>query len=101
MSLSFQMGQDGFIWWVGVVENTNDPLGSLRAQVRIFGWHDSDTGKISTSDLPWAIPMLPVTQPRATAQYKPGDWVVGFFLDAGLAQQPIIMGVLPAYNLPA
>lgn len=96
--LSFQMGHDGFIWWIGVIEDVNDPLGKLRARVRIFGWHDGDTEKLSTQNLPWAYPLIPVTTNRTVPNYQQGDWVLGFFLDARLGQQPIIMGVLPAYT---
>ena len=31
------LGMDGFYWWLGVVENRNDPLKIGRVQVRIFG----------------------------------------------------------------
>lgn len=96
--LSFQLGRDGFIWWVGVVEDINDPIGKLRCRVRIFGWHDADTAKLATQDLPWAMPLAPVTQSNKQHNLREGDWVVGFFMDATLGQQPVILGVLPAYN---
>ena len=94
--LSFVMGQDGFVWFIGVVENMIDPLRVGRCKVRIFIYHDKNTDTLSTDDLPWAVPLLPVTQATTTPNYRVGDWVVGFFLDAKLAQQPIILGVLPA-----
>lgn len=96
--MSFQLGQDGFIWWIGVVEDINDPVGKLRCRVRIFGWHDADTEKLATKELPWAYPLKPVTAATGVPNFQPGDWVVGFFLDARLGQQPVILGVLPAVN---
>lgn len=94
--LSYQLGFDGFIWFMGVVESLSDPLNVGRCKVRIFGHHDKDVDSLSTDDLPWAYPLLPVTAATALPNYHEGDWVVGFFLDSRLAQQPIIFGVLPA-----
>lgn len=98
--LSYQLGFDGFIWFMGVVEALDDPLKVGRCKIRIFGWHDKDTDSLSTTDLPWAYPLVPVTAAAALPNYRIGDWVVGFFLDSRLGQQPIIIGVLPAIAQP-
>ena len=99
--LGHQLGFDGFVWFIGVVEGrTQDPLKVGRTKVRIFGWHDKNTDTLSTEDLPWAYPLLPVTASTAHPNYREGDWVVGFFLDSRLGQTPIIMGVLPAIAQP-
>lgn len=96
-TLSHQLGFDGFVWFLGVVEGrAEDPLKVGRTKVRIFGCHDKNIDTLSTDDLPWAYPLLPVTQSTAQPNYREGDWVFGFFLDAQLAQTPIIIGVLPA-----
>ena len=98
---SFQLGFDGFIWFIGVVEGKEtDPMRAGRCRVRIFGWHDKNTDKLSTEELPWAYPLVPVTQARMLPNYREGDWVMGFFLDSRLGQQPIIFGVLPAVTQP-
>jgi hypothetical protein len=94
--LAHQLGYDGFIWWVGVVEGMDDPLKVGRTKVRIFGWHDKNVDTLSTDDLPWAYPLVPVTHASSLPNYKHGDWVVGFFLDSRLGQSPVILGVLPA-----
>jgi len=43
------IGQEGFVWWLGIIENRIDPLRVGRCQVRIFGWHtdeqDIDTNR--------------------------------------------------------
>jgi hypothetical protein len=36
-SITSFAGLNGFAWWMGVVENRNDPLKMGRCQVRIFG----------------------------------------------------------------
>ena len=94
--LSHQLGFDGFVWFIGVVESLDDPMTAGRCKVRIFGWHDRDNDYLSTDDLPWAYPLVPVTHAQLLPNYRYGDWVMGFFLDSRLGQQPIIFGVLPA-----
>jgi hypothetical protein len=94
---SFNIGFDGFIWFMGVVVGSprNDTLKVGRTKVRILGWHTED---LPTEDLPWALPIYPLDTPGGTGvpTYKDGDWVVGFFLDGKLGQQPMIFGILPS-----
>ena len=94
--LSHQLGFDGFIWFIGVVDSLDDPMKAGRCKVRIFGWHDRNTDNLSTDDLPWAYPLVPATHAQLLPNYRYGDWVMGFFLDSRLGQQPIVFGVLPA-----
>ena len=89
------MGLDGFVWFIGIVENRLDPLKLNRCQIRCFGWHTEDKASIPTADLPWAQPMLPVNGSFASDGPKEGDMVVGFFTDGASGQFPIIFGVLP------
>jgi hypothetical protein len=88
-------GKNGFIWWVGELENRVDPLAIGRCQVRIFGWHSINKQLVPTEDLPWAHPMYPLNNSKSFAAPRVGDWIVGFFLDGENAQQPVMMGVLP------
>ena len=85
-------GLNGFVWWVGEIENRVDPLGLGRCQVRIFGWY-GDT--IQTKNLPWAHPMVAFNASKTFSVPSVGDWVVGFFIDSESGQAPIMMGVLP------
>ena len=39
-------GKNGFIWWIGVVEDRVDPLKLGRCRVRCFGWHTEEKNKI-------------------------------------------------------
>jgi len=102
------MGKDGFQWFVGVVEDRNDPKTLGRVRVRCLGYHTEDLVKLPTKDLPWAHPMNPITSATVSGIGQTplgvveGTWVVGFFTDGPSAQQPVIMGTLPGVpkNLP-
>jgi hypothetical protein len=87
-------------WWVGVVENRNDPEHLGRCKVRIFGYHTENMSDLPTDDLPWAIPMTPITSASSsgvgTAPVGPveGTWIIGFFLDGEDRQQPLMVGTI-------
>ena len=90
-----------FIWFVGVVEDREDPKHLGRLRVRCLGYHTEDLLKLPTADLPWAHPMNPVTSATVSGLGQTplgvveGTWVVGFFQDGPDAQMPIIIGTLP------
>lgn len=88
------IGLEGFIWWIGVVEDRQDPEQLGRVRVRCFGWHTDDKSLIPTDALPWAHPVLPINSPNFYTP-KEGDMVFGFFVDGTNAQNPAIMGILP------
>ena len=92
------MGLNGFVWWIGVIEDRVDPLGVGRCRVRIFGWHTDNKSLLPTVDLPWAQAMYPLNSPPSKNFGTPlvGDWVIGFFLDGENAQFPVMMGILPS-----
>ena len=98
------MGLDGFVWFVGVVEDRDDPDKQGRVRVRCLGFHSENLESIPTEDLPWATVMAPTTTPSmdGLGNTPPflveGSWVIGFFRDAADKQQPIIMGSLPGFN---
>lgn len=87
-------GKNGQTWFVGVVENRNDPAKAGRLQVRMFGWHDEDLSKLPTEELPWSQTSLPVNASRNSSMPKEGEWVHGFFFDGPAGQQPIVTGVI-------
>jgi hypothetical protein len=91
------IGQDGFVWWIGVVEDINDPLTLGRCRVRCFGYHPAkSTNQVPTEDLPFALSIHPLNTPNLYGTPRVGEWVFGFFLDALSAQEPAILGYLPA-----
>lgn len=89
-----------FAWFQGVVEDRNDPLRLGRVRVRIIGYHTDDLELIKTGDLPWAVPIMPVTSAGTSdiglspTGMVEGSHVVGFFADGINAQQPMIMGTI-------
>lgn len=94
------MGMDGFVWFYGVVEDRNDPLKIGRIRVRCFGWHSQDKTELPTENLPWAIPIQPIISAASSGiGHSPvgpieGTWVMGFFQDGDVAQEPVVMGTL-------
>lgn len=87
-------GKDGFVWFIGVIEDRQDPLKIGRCRVRFIGWHSENKFGIRTEELPWCEVLL---SPTFTNIHTPreGDMVFGFFKDGNAAQSPVIMGVFP------
>ena len=87
----------GFVqpmFFVGVVEDRNDPRVEGRVRVRAFGIHGSNR-EIPTEELPWATLIIGnhdvnFTPPPLNA------WVFGFFIDGRDAQQPMVLGLIPS-----
>ena len=98
------MGKDGFNWFVGVVEDRNDPSALGRVRVRCLGYHSSDLTELPTVDLAWAQGLHPVTDPcmdgmgNTPSFLVEGSYVVGFFRDPE-KQQLVIMGSLPGWPI--
>ena len=105
MNTNYFQGLDGYVWWHGVVEDRKDPLLIGRCRVRILGWHTENKSDLPTSNLPWAFPLMPLTSASQTgvgqAPVGPveGTWVLGFYRDGELAQEPVMVGTLP--GIPA
>ena len=95
------MGKNGFHWFVGVVEDRQDPKHLGRVRVRCLGHHTEVHEDLKPEDLPWAHPMNPITSATVSGIGQTplgvveGTWVVGFFQDGADAQMPVIMGTLP------
>ena len=92
------LGQDGFVWAIGVVEDRFDPEKLGRVRVRWLGYHSEDKSKILTKDLPWSQVMQSVGGNSmagvgdAPVNIVEGTWVVGFFRDPGTFQDSVIIG---------
>ena len=103
------LGRDGYTWWIGEVENIEDPSELGRVQVRILGWYTGHKAKqaytkeMPTKVLPWAQVLLPTDKAQtksvgSTTGLQPGAWVMGFFLDGDEAQLPIVMGAFRGFQ---
>ena len=92
------MGKNGFVWFHGVVEDTNDPLQIGRVRVRCLEFHTDDKTDIPTESLPWAIVLMPNTSASVSGKgispggLLQGSWVIGFFRDGVNAQDPVVLG---------
>ncbi len=95
-------------WWIGIVEDRNDPLKLGRVRVRIFGYHseklqvDEKGGEgAPTEALPWAMPAMPITSASMngigeTPAPVEGSIVVGISLDGRAMQNLLYMFTLPS-----
>ncbi len=87
------------MFYTGVVENRQDPLRLGRCQVRIVGLHTHDKIQLPTSELPWAVPVQPVTSAAMNGiGYTPigpveGSTVIIMFADQD-QQQPVMLGTI-------
>jgi len=98
------VGKDGFFWWIGEVEDNEDPLQLGRVKVRVLNYYTSPDGssatKLPTDDLPWATVLQGTDQAgndgqgQSSGQLQPGAIVMGFFMDGEDAQMPLVMGVI-------
>jgi hypothetical protein len=94
------MGQEGTVFFVGVVEDILDPKNLGRVKVRCHSIHNMNKAKLPTDDLPWASVLMPATSASLTAIGRSptgllvGSTVVGFFMDGKEAQIPMVLGSL-------
>ena len=100
------IGRDGFRWWIGQIapieaqksQQEGEGWGN-RFKTRILGYHPFSKEDLSDDDLPWASVLLPPTSGSGGANFfqsvriRPGDVVMGFFLDGDNAQIPVIFGI--------
>lgn len=81
------------LFFIGVIEDNNDPRLEGRVRVRAFSVHGT-SDQIKPHELPWAI--------CAAGNYDPNNppptlnsFVYGMFLDGRSAQHPLVLGLLP------
>lgn len=92
------IGEEGFRWFIGVVEDREDPLKLGRVRVRIYNVHSMKQSRVGTENLPWAVVMSPITGAnynkvgQAPVGIQIGTTVIGFFMDGDDGNNPVIMG---------
>jgi hypothetical protein len=93
-------GNEGFKWFIGIVEDRDDPQKLGRVRVRIYNVHSESKAFVPTDSLPWATPLLPTTSAglnqvgASPTGMMVGTTVFGFFLDGNEATLPVLFGVL-------
>ena len=99
------MGFNGFTWFMGVVEDHNDPEQIGRVRVRCLGIHTEDKETLPVEDLPWAMVMMPTTSASVSqignspSGLLKGSWVMGFFTDGNECQEPVVIGSFHGYPM--
>jgi hypothetical protein len=101
------------MFYIGIVENNDDPLKLGRLQIRVLGIHTENRSQVGTptqllltEELPWAIPSCPINNSSIDGisdftGLVAGTKVFVFFLDR-FKQKPVYFGVMPFVldNLP-
>ena len=84
-------------FFIGVIEDRNDPEQLGRFRCRVLGLHTEDKVLLPTSDLPWATVLMPSGGNSGLGQTPPfyvhGTWVYLTYRDKD-KQEPIIHGAL-------
>lgn len=87
-------------FYIGVVEDRNDPKKLGRLRVRIVSLHSSNKEELPTKDLPWAYPIQSITSSamngigESPTGIVEGTHVIVFFADGEEKQQPMVFGTL-------
>lgn len=100
-------------YFIGIVEDVNDPIQANRIKVRAFGYHNENKDILPTENLPWAMVVIPPTQSGIPDSHEGGEekfdgittslgimvgnYVCGFFQDPD-QQIPIILGSVPGFT---
>lgn len=69
-------GLDAFVWFFGIVEDRQDPLGLGRVRVRAYGFHTDKLTEIPSDNLPWASVLQSPTD-RTFTTPREADLVFG------------------------
>lgn len=88
---------NNLLWFIGIVEDVNDPINSGRVRVRCFDIHPPVGDDVPTDALPWSIP-INGTYGSLHKIPEVAEWVFGFFLDGRDAQHPFLLGTIPGTN---
>lgn len=88
-------------FYLGVVEDRNDPKKLGRVRVRVLGAHSDDRKSlVPIESLPWSFVMQPANSSTSGAplsQLVEGTWVVVMYMDKNM-QDPLVVGSIPGIN---
>ena len=86
-------------FYIGVVEDRQDPKQMGRVRVRVLGLHSDDrVNDVPINMLPWSMVVHPANASSTSggiSQLVEGTWVLVMYLDENL-QDPIVLGSLPS-----
>lgn len=99
MAADFGIGIRDPLFFVGAIEDIEDPRKEGRVRVRAFGIHGTPNSGIRHDDLPWAIVVTGDYKAASALNLSINQWVFGMFLDGRHAQQPIVLGLIPTQYL--
>ncbi len=85
-------GFDGFVFFLGIVEDRKDPLKLGRVRIRDFYAHTENKSLIPTEEIPWAQPIIPPNMTNTVHAPKEGDMIFGFYIDGEEKQYPYYFG---------
>jgi hypothetical protein len=108
---TYAIGEEGFRWFFGIVEDRDDPKKIGRVRVRIYNVHPFTTGgapdlvNVPTDHLPWATVINSIISAGilgvnndgvgvSPTGMMVGTTVFGFFADGRESQIPVILGTL-------
>ena len=86
------------VFFIGIIEDVDDPQMLGRVRVRAMVWHSADRSVLPTDGLPWAHVMLPTSTASVAGigttphGLLPGSVVLGIFVDGESAQTPMVLG---------
>jgi hypothetical protein len=89
------------------VRDIDDPLQAGRCRIRLYS-HMDDEQNIKDEHLPWAMPLLPITDGPSTGKMGKvpvgpivGSRVVVVYMDDDIAEQyPVMIGTFQRSSLP-
>jgi hypothetical protein len=96
------LGQEGFRWFIGKVEDRDDPMLIGRVRVRIYNVHSEKKSLLPTAELPWAFVVNSITSASldgigvSPTGIAVGSTVIGFFMDGNDGNYPVLLGTLGA-----
>ena len=88
------LGDGGFKWFVGVVEDRNDPEYLGRVRVRVYNLHGNKM-EAPTDSLPWANVLHAANYSSHFERIKENTWVFVTTLDGQNAQEIVVLGTFP------
>ena len=91
------LGEEGFRWFIGMVDDRDDPEKRGRVRVRVYGLHDPNISEAPTDTLPWATVLLPAVSASlkqvgiSATGLQVGSTVFGFFMDGREGNMPVVL----------